>query len=171
MAPTKGSIHRRPRSDSGAARIWDWARGKRGPWTSADAAEACEISPRRCRAIVAAMHDAGLLDCERESELAQGSVGMGGQQAAEWSLSVAGRALAAPPVLIVDRETGAITGIRAAANGDGTAKLRRHVERSGLTGRAAARALGVNDRTLRRMLAGKPAIAGDDPILARAARL
>jgi predicted ArsR family transcriptional regulator len=110
MSPTKGSIHRKPRSDSGAARLWQWARERRGPWTCAEAAEACEISPRRCRAIVAALHAGGVLDCERESE----TVGGVGNTPAEWSLSAEGRALAMAPVMVVDGRSGLITGIRAA---------------------------------------------------------
>lgn len=109
MAPTKGSFHRRARRDSGAARIWAWARAKRGPWTSAEAADECAVSARRCRAILKAMSEAGILDQQKESE-----VSAGGQQAAEWALSADGRALSAAPVMIVDGRTGLITGVRAA---------------------------------------------------------
>jgi len=164
MSPTPGSIHRRPRSDSGAARLWQWARTRRGPWTTLEAAEAAELTARRTRAIVAALGDAGLLDRIKESELE----GDAGQQAAEWEMSAAGRALAAPPVLIVDGQVGIITGVRAAANGDGTEKLRKAIARSKLSIRAAAKQLQVNETTLRRMLRGEPPIAGDDPIIARA---
>src|SRR5437016_4999379 len=141
MSPIPGSIHRRPRSDSGAVRLWTWARTRRRPWTCPEVAEAAAITDRRTREIVRALHEARLLDCVRESEV----VGQHGQEAAEWELSAAGRAMLAPPVLIVDGEAGRIVGIRAAVNGDGTAKLRRAVERSGLSTRAAARAMGVHD--------------------------
>jgi hypothetical protein len=78
-------------------------------WTCAEAAEACDISSRRYRAIVAALYDGGVLDCEREAEL----VGNLGQAPAQWSLSAAGRALEIAPVMVVDGRTGLITGVRA----------------------------------------------------------
>lgn len=162
-----GSIHRRPRSDSGAVRLWAWARTRRGSWTCAEAAEAATITPRRAREIVRALHAAGLLDCIRETETA----GQVGQVPAEWAMSAGGRAIDGAPVLIVDGASGRITGIRAAVNGDGTDKLRRAIERSKLSTREAARQLQVNNRTLRRMMQGDPPIAADDPIIARARAL
>jgi len=63
------------------------------------------------------------------------------------------------PVLIVDGVTGAITGIRAPADSDGAAKLRRHVERCGLSTRAAAKALQGNDSTLRADAARAPRLS------------
>ena len=103
MSPRPGSIHTRPRADSGAARLWQWARERRGAWTTLAAMEACSISPRRCRAIVAALHAAGILEAQATHA---------GNQAAEWELSAAGRALTAAPILIVDARAGLITGVR-----------------------------------------------------------
>lgn len=164
MAPYRGAIHRRPRSDSGAARLWQWARTRRAPWLVAEAAEAAGITARRARAIVTALGEAGYLDCTRLSD----AIG----EAAEWRLSEAGRALAGPPILVIDGATGLVTGARAAPVGsDGNAMLQRAVRRSGLSGRAAAAALGVNDRTLRRLLCGETPIPADDPIIARARSL
>jgi hypothetical protein len=90
--------------------LWPWARSRRAPWTTLDAAAAAALSPRRTRAIVAALHAAGLLDCVREAELA----GQDGQTAAEWTVSEAGRQVLAP-ILIVNGETRAIIGIRVGA--------------------------------------------------------
>lgn len=113
MSPGKGSTHSRARSDSGAARLWQWARERRGPWTCPEAVEACAISPRRCRAIVAALYAAGVLDQVSESEVSDR-----GQAPATWRLSAAGRALAAPPIMVVDWVAGLITGVRAGAATD-----------------------------------------------------
>lgn len=164
MSPIPGSIHRRPRSDSGAVRLWAWARARRRPWTCPEAAEQCRISSGRCRAIVRAMHDTGLLDQVRGSEL----VGGLGQGAAEWRLSAEGRAARQPPVLVVDGERGIIVGTRPAGDGRGNALLRQAVDASGLTRPAAAARLGVHVVTLQRWLAGSPPIAADDPMIERA---
>jgi hypothetical protein len=115
------------------------------------------------------MHAAGLLDQIRESELATGWDG--GQEPAEWRLSAVGRALADPPILIVDSTTGQIIGVRPAGDGRGTAMLRRALEASGLSTRAAAKRLQLDPATLRRWLRGGTPIATDDPIVARAMRL
>lgn len=163
MPPTPGSIHRRPRHDSGAARIWAWARRQRRTWTAHEAAAACAVASRRARAIVAAMAAAGLL--EQTAEVARGE---GGQLTpAGWRLSAAGRALPVPPVLIIDGETGSIVGVRV-YDGSGNAELRRLIEETGLSTRAAARALRLNSRTLRRILSGETPISRDDPVLTRA---
>lgn len=166
MAPYRGAIHRRPRSDSGAVRIWEWARSRRGSWTISEAVETTDVSRRRCQAIVTAMHGAGLVDQVRESELSSD-----GQTPAEWRLSPAGRAMQAGPIMIVDPDTGLITGCRPAPSGDGNAKLRRAVELAGMSGRGAARVLGISDRTLRQILAGQIQIAENDPLLARLSTL
>lgn len=163
MAPYKGSIHRRARSDSGAARLWHWARTRRRPWTVDMAAAAAEISDRRGRAIVRALYEADLLDCLQERELTDQ-----GWAPAEWTVSEYGRAVTSAPIMIA--EEGIITGLRIAAD-DGVGQLRQAVERSGLSVRAAARQLGVNDRTLRRMLSGETPLTSDDPILQRAREL
>jgi len=164
MPPVPGSIHRRPRSDSTAARLWTWARTRRAPWTCADALGAIGGSARRIRGIVAALHQAGILDQISASEL----TGPGGRAPAEWVLSDVGRALAAPPILITDAAAGTITGVRAAIDGIGTEQLREAISRSGLSGVAAATALGVRASTLRDLLRGRPPLAEDDPIIARA---
>lgn len=52
-----------------------------------------------------------------------------------------------------------------------SAQLRLYIARSGLSVRAAAKRLGINDRTLRRMLDGALKISTDDPIIGRARRL
>jgi hypothetical protein len=145
-------------------RLWDWARARRGAWTAAEAAEAAEITPRRSRAIVKALADAGLVELVDPTE----PLGhRAGAAPARYRLSPEGRAHAGAPVLIVDGESGVITGVRAPADGAGNARLCAAVRDAGLSGRAAARALGVNERTLRRMLSGETPIDGDDPIMAR----
>lgn len=164
MPPKLGDIHRRPRSDSGVVRLWEWARGKRGSWTAAEAAEAAEIAPRRARAIIKALCDAGYIDLTAEAESIGGP---DGATPAEYRFSAAARDLPGAPVLIVDGESGTITGVRAPADGDGNARLRAAVDASGLSGRAAAAALGLNERTLRRMISGETPIGRDDPALAR----
>lgn len=164
MPPYLGSIHRRPRSDSGAARLWDWAHRRRKPWSAETGADAAKISARRCREIVRALVDAGLIDIVSEAT----SIGEG-REAATYALSAAGRGVRSAPVMIVDAEAGRIVGVRpgtlaAPAN----VRLRAAVEASGLSARAAARALGLNDRTLRRMLSGDLPIFADDPLFDRA---
>jgi hypothetical protein len=168
MSPSKGSVHRRARSDSGAVRLWDWARGRRGSWTCAAAAEAADITSRRAREIVRALHAAELVECIRETETLGGGQG---QSAAEWAMSAAGRAVKGAPVLIVDGKSGRIVGVRAATDGDGAVPLRRAVERSKLPLREAARRLKVNDTTLRAMLRGDQPISADDAIIKRARAL
>src|ERR1700693_6289025 len=98
MPPAIGSIHARPRFDSGAAELWQWARQRRGSWTCPEATAACGVSSRRCRAIVAALHRAGYLDLVGESENTYQ-----GRMAASWRLSRAGRALSGPPVMVSDQ--------------------------------------------------------------------
>src|SRR4029453_6994158 len=61
MAPHKGLLPSRPRSDSGAVRLWQWSRRRRRPWTIAEAASSVDLSLRRTREIVAAMQSARLL--------------------------------------------------------------------------------------------------------------
>lgn len=165
MAPYKGSIHRRARSDSGAARLWHWARTRRRPWTVDMAAAAAEISDRRARAIVRALYEADLLDCLHERELTDQ-----GWAPAEWTVSEYGRTIGVAPVMV--SSDGIITGLRiSTTDGAGVGQLRQALERSGLSVRAAARQLGVNDRTLRRMLSGETPLTSDDPILQRAREL
>lgn len=164
MSPHRGSIHRQPRSDSGAVRLWQWARSRRAPWTCIDAAEAADISERRARTIITALHESGLVDCDRASEL-----GHDGQQPATWMLSRAGRDLDDPPIMISNGR-GIYIGART-ADGDGNDTLRRILERADIATRDAARKLQINSRTLRRMLDGALKISTDDPIIGRARRL
>ncbi|MCC6775657.1 MAG: hypothetical protein IT537_03315 [Hyphomicrobiales bacterium] len=166
MSPTPGTIHRRARRDSGAARLWQWARRRRSPWTCPQAAEAADITQRRAREIVAALAAAGLVDQAREAELT-----IDGNQAAEWRLSEAARAVALAPVLVVDGTTGRIVGVRLTGDGSGTDRLRRAIERSGLSIRQAAIQLDIHERTLQRWLAQGAPIAADDPLIARAREL
>jgi len=114
MPPTLGSVHLRPRLDSGAAELWQWARRRRGPWTCRDAADACGISASRCRRIVAAMHGAGYLDkVESAAPAAPDHRGRRiGATANEWRLSPAGRELNGAPVMITDATNGTIVGFR-----------------------------------------------------------
>jgi hypothetical protein len=80
---------------------------------------------------------------------------------AEWVIADAARELG-PPILTVDGERGLIAGIRHdAAN----AQLASAIEASGLSVRAAARALGADHRTLRRILAGETLIPPGHPLL------
>ncbi|HEY7302165.1 MAG TPA: hypothetical protein VH684_30090 [Xanthobacteraceae bacterium] len=136
MSPRPGSIHRRPRRDSGAARLWAWARARRGVWTARDAAAAAGLSRGRARAIVRALARAGYLDCVRESEISGPGAG---QAPAEWVMSEDGRALASPPVLIVDRKSGNIVGVRASGDGIEAEKLKRAIARAKLPIEEAAR--------------------------------
>ena len=101
------ALHLRPRRDSGAAELWQWARQRRGSWTCPDAADACGISQGRCRAIVRAMLAAGYLDQAAKSELTSK-----GRMPALWRLSPTGRALDGPPVMITDQANGLIIGFR-----------------------------------------------------------
>ena len=109
MPPSPGSVHLRPRLDSGAAELWQWARQRRGAWTCQDASAACGISASRCRAIVLAMHRAGYIDQVEASELSNN-----GRTPATWRLSPAGRALRGAPVMITDALNGTIVGFRPA---------------------------------------------------------
>lgn len=164
MPPTPGAIHRAPRSDSGAARLWQWARSRQQPWTCPEAAEACGVAAGRCRHIVAAFYQAGIVDRVAEQYRDAG----GALRAAEWTLSAAGRKLAAPPVLITD--AGRIVGVRVADLG-GTDILRRAIERSGLGIMAAAEALQIHNATLHKILVGERLLAEDDPVIERARTL
>jgi len=114
MPPTLGSIHLRPRLDSGAAALWQWARRRRGPWTCPDAADACGISASRCRRIVAAMQEAGYLD--KVGSSAPAAPDHRGRRIGAnpngWRLSAAGRALRGAPIMITDAATGEIVGFR-----------------------------------------------------------
>jgi hypothetical protein len=116
MPPTLGSVHLRPRLDSGAAALWQWARRRRGPWTCPDAADACGISASRCRRIVAAMQEAGYLDkVESAAPAAPDHRGRRiGATPNEWRLSAAGRELRGAPVMITDATNGTIVGFRPA---------------------------------------------------------
>ncbi len=163
MAPQPGSIHRTARSDSGAARLWKWARSKRSPWTTLDAADAAEIAPSRARGIVAALHAAGLVECTTNAAPSQA-----GMVAAEYRLSPTGRETIDAPVMIVS--DGLLVGARFRDEA-GNVILRARVERSGLTGREVARQLGINHRTLRRMLSGEVSLMADDPVLTRVGKL
>lgn len=161
MPPKLGDTHRRPRSDSGAVRLWAWARACRGSWTAAAAAEAAGITARRARAIVAALREAGLV----AQTSAAVSLGAEGAAPAEYRLTDEGRALAGAPIMII--EDGAIRGVRLPAEGAGNARLVAAVAAAGISQRAAAAALGVHERTLRRMLAGETPVDDDDPVMGR----
>ena len=54
-----------------------------------------------------ALHAAGVLVQVQEAQATRA-----GNQAAEWELSAAGRALTTAPILIVDARAGLITGVR-----------------------------------------------------------
>lgn len=114
MAPAVGSRHRKARPDSAISRLWPWARKRKKPWTTTDAAEACTISARRCRAIVTALHDAGLI--EQVSE-AVGYSFSKGSTPRTWQVSPKSRHVDFIPIMVVDGARGIITGIR-----DSTAK-------------------------------------------------
>lgn len=112
---TTGSQHRRPRSDSAAVRLWRWAReraelavpsGSSGQWAAADAAAACTITERRCRAILGGMERAGMV--ERDPGL---SMGKYGREPDMWRLTELGRNMQSPPILTVDSRDG-IVGVR-----------------------------------------------------------
>lgn len=85
------------------------------------------------------------------------------------SLTGAGRALRDPPVLIV--RDGVAVAARPSGDGRGNRLLREAISASGLSARQAARALGLNERTLRRMISGELPLAADDPAVIRAADL
>jgi hypothetical protein len=109
MSPLTGSTHRAARLDSGLARLWAWARTRRGAWTCQDAVGECLLSESRCRAIVAALHQDGLL----EQVSARSSLGYRtGFLPATWRMSPAGRNLDRAPIMIVDSERGIIVGLR-----------------------------------------------------------
>lgn len=116
MPPYVGLRHRRPRADSGAVRIWRWARRQRGTWTVSDAADAVTVAPRTARKAIAALGEAGLLD-----QVDQPGQDAGGIfRAAQWRISARGRAARGVPILTVDGATGRITGVRlVAATGAG----------------------------------------------------
>lgn len=108
MAPRRGSIHQRPRRDSGAVILWRWLRSRRSAWTVGEAAEASGLSPRRSREIVAALYRAGLID-----QVAEQSLGDAGRfSPAEYRVSAAGRTAAGDPVLVVNGATGRVVGVR-----------------------------------------------------------
>ena len=162
MPPYIGSIHRRPRSDSGAARLWAWARRKRSAWTIAAAAEAAQIEPRTARKIVAALVEEGLIDTIVE----RGSAGKDGWTPAEFAMTEAGRKIDSPPILVMAGQSGVVAGVRIIRD-PANDRLRQSIEASGLATSAAACALGLNPRTLRRMMAGELPIAADDPVFQR----
>ena len=96
-----------PRSDSGLARLWQWARGQRKPWSQDDAAEAASLSRSRCRAIVLAMRAAGLVEMVDDRK----SLGYRqGWTAPTFRLSAIARKHATPPIMVV--EGSAIVGMR-----------------------------------------------------------
>lgn len=167
MSPRPNSIHRRPRSDSGAARLFAWARARRGAWTAAEAGDESEISADRAKAIVRALVTAGYAEIADASRSLGGALGA---TPATYRLTPEGRSLAGPPTLIVDGASGNIVGVRAPGDGSGNALLRARIEASGLSTTAAAKALGLNPRTLRRILSGETPISADDPALAHAGR-
>lgn len=101
----KGLLHTNARSDSGMRKLMEFARSKDRMWTVLEAAEKCGIGERRCRAMIAALHDAGVVRC-----------GMGfiltpdGMQPAEWKLTAYGLRLKTMPILTV--RSGVIIGVR-----------------------------------------------------------
>lgn len=109
MSQPRGYRKPTARRDSGAARLWQWARQRRSPWTADQAATANAISRRRCRMIVQALAAAGIVDCVQEYASIGGAHGW---QPAEWRLTAAGRKLTAAPIMITDARAGYIVGIR-----------------------------------------------------------
>ena len=115
MPPALGSTHSHPRRDSGLVRLWEWARARRGTWTCTDAIEACDLSERRCRAMVAALHAAGLID-QTSPQVSSGY--RAGWTPAEWRLNTAGREIKQAPIMVIDHVRGVITGMRAQTDRD-----------------------------------------------------
>jgi len=109
MSPLSGSIHRKPRRDSGAARLWDWACVRDGSWTAEEAATVCSISIRHARKIVRGLHLSGWLDCTQSP--VHGDVV--GQLPALWIITDIGRRLG-PPIM-VETGTGNYIGVRSGA--------------------------------------------------------
>lgn len=104
MPPYVGLLRSRPRRDSSVVRLWSWARRRRRPWTVDEAAAAIAASPRRLRANVAALYEAGLIEQVRPRQREGGA-----WTAAEWRLpDDAGP----PPVLVVDGARGLMIGAR-----------------------------------------------------------
>lgn len=104
----KGLLHSNARADSGMRKLMEFAREKDRLWSVLEAAEKCEISERRCRAMVAALHEEGVLRCGMSWILTPDGV-----QPAEWKLTAFGRRLKSTPILIV--RAGVIVGVRIAA--------------------------------------------------------
>jgi hypothetical protein len=78
-----------------------------------------------------------------------------------------------PPILVAVDDIDALPAVaHPVGTGDsGNALLRVALNEAGLTTHAAAEHLGLNARTLRRMISGALPIAADDPIIARARTL
>lgn len=107
MSPRKGTTHSAARSDSGAARLWAWARRKRRAWTADEAAAAADIHPNRCRATVKALKDAGLLvEVEARKSLGRGA----GSTKPTYRLTPEAEAIDTAPILTM--RNGAIIGVR-----------------------------------------------------------
>ena len=157
MAPTPGSIHRRPRRDSKIAGLWPWIRARRSPWTADAAALAISASPRRVRAVLRAMAEAGLIGVVADSER------HGKWTPARWSLTEAGRGVNQAPILIVDR--GSPVGVRIPAAPDSRAALEPLVAAKGLA--SAAEHLGIHLETLRGLLDGSVRLMTGDPASSR----
>lgn len=157
MAPTPGSIHRRPRRDSKIADLWPWIRARRSPWTADAAALAISASPRRVRAVLRAMAEAGLISVVEEAER------HGKWTPARWSLTEAGRGVTQAPILIVDR--GSPVGVRIPAVPDSKAALEPLVAEKGLVSTAAH--LRVHLETLHGLLDGSVKLMTGDPAAGR----
>lgn len=94
MAPSPGTIHRHARHDSSLIRLWPWARRQRQAWPCSEAADAIDASPRRLRALLAVLAQAGLL--ERVQAWTPQD-----QEPHLWALTDTGRCLPRAPVVIV----------------------------------------------------------------------
>jgi hypothetical protein len=163
MPPVPGTIHRVPRRDSGAARMWRWAAGRRKPWSTIDLGEAVGGSPRRIRAIVAGWREAGLVEELRPAEKQPD----GSQGAALYRVADAHHG-APPPVMVV--RDGSIVGARQGSPA-AVEKLKATIAALGMSVRAAAIALDIDRRALVRMMAGETLVADDDPVMIRLAAL
>jgi hypothetical protein len=112
MPPHPGSVHTRARTDSGAARMWDWAQTQRTPWTTIDLCEAIDGSARRTRAIVAAWLAAGLVrrvvPTKRQSSYGANRVGYA-RRIVSYEIAGAHRGSPAPVMIVRD---GVIVGAR-----------------------------------------------------------